>query len=32
MAAALVVSVPIVVGFLVLQRYLVTGLTSGAVK
>jgi multiple sugar transport system permease protein len=32
MAAALVVSIPIVVGFLVLQRYLVTGLTSGAVK
>ncbi|GAA4196764.1 carbohydrate ABC transporter permease [Streptosporangium oxazolinicum] len=32
MAAALVVSVPIVAGFLVLQRYLVTGLTAGAVK
>jgi multiple sugar transport system permease protein len=32
MAAALVVSVPIVVGFLLLQRYLVAGLTAGAVK
>jgi multiple sugar transport system permease protein len=32
MAAALVVSVPIVVGFLLLQKYLVAGLTSGAVK
>jgi multiple sugar transport system permease protein len=32
MAASLVVSVPVVVGFLLLQRYLVTGLTSGAVK
>ncbi|HEY7047075.1 MAG TPA: carbohydrate ABC transporter permease [Jatrophihabitantaceae bacterium] len=32
MAASLVVSVPIVLGFLVLQRYLVAGLTSGAVK
>ncbi|GAA0398180.1 ABC transporter permease [Acrocarpospora corrugata] len=32
MAAALVVSVPIVVGFLILQRYLVSGLTAGAVK
>ncbi|WP_329427596.1 carbohydrate ABC transporter permease [Streptosporangium sp. NBC_01495] len=32
MAAALVVSVPIVAGFLILQRYLVTGLTAGAVK
>lgn len=32
MAASLVVSVPIVLGFLLLQRYLVAGLTSGAVK
>ncbi len=32
MAASLVVSVPIVVGFLLLQRYLVAGLTAGAVK
>ncbi|MDR0284688.1 MAG: carbohydrate ABC transporter permease [Propionibacteriaceae bacterium] len=32
MAASLVVSVPVVVGFLVLQRYLVAGLTAGAVK
>jgi multiple sugar transport system permease protein len=32
MAASLVVSVPIVVGFLLLQKYLVAGLTSGAVK
>lgn len=32
MAASLVVSVPIVIGFLLLQRYLVAGLTSGAVK
>ncbi|GAA4442202.1 carbohydrate ABC transporter permease [Phytohabitans houttuyneae] len=32
MAAALVVSVPIVAGFLILQRYLVAGLTAGAVK
>jgi multiple sugar transport system permease protein len=32
MAAALVVSVPIVVGFLILQRYLVAGLTAGAGK
>jgi multiple sugar transport system permease protein len=32
MAAALVVSAPIVVGFLLLQRYLVAGLTAGAVK
>ena len=32
MAASLVVSVPIVVGFLFLQRYLVAGLTAGAVK
>lgn len=32
MAASLVVSVPVVVGFLLLQRYLVTGFTAGAVK
>lgn len=32
MAAAVVVSVPIVAGFLALQRYLVRGLTAGAVK
>lgn len=32
MAASLVVSVPVVVGFLLLQRYLVAGLTAGAVK
>ena len=32
MAASLVVSVPIVIGFLILQRYLVAGLTAGAVK
>jgi multiple sugar transport system permease protein len=32
MAASLVVSIPIVVGFLILQRYLVSGLTAGAVK
>jgi multiple sugar transport system permease protein len=32
MAASLVVSVPVVVGFLLLQKYLVAGLTAGAVK
>jgi len=32
MAASLVVSVPVVLGFLVLQKALVRGLTSGAVK
>ncbi len=32
MAAAFVVSVPVVVGFLLLQRHLVAGLTAGAVK
>ncbi|MEV0040420.1 carbohydrate ABC transporter permease [Streptomyces sp. NPDC050804] len=32
MAASLVVSVPVVIGFLLLQRYLVAGLTAGAVK
>lgn len=32
MAASVVVSLPVVIGFLALQRYLVRGLTSGAVK
>ncbi|MFC5924054.1 carbohydrate ABC transporter permease [Micromonospora vulcania] len=32
MAASLVVSLPVVLGFAVLQRYLVAGLTAGAVK
>jgi multiple sugar transport system permease protein len=32
MAASLVVSVPVVVGFLFLQRYFIAGLTAGAVK
>jgi multiple sugar transport system permease protein len=32
MAASLVVSLPVVLGFVLLQRYLVAGLTSGAVK
>lgn len=32
MAAALVVSVPIVVAFLLLQKYLIAGLTRGSVK
>ncbi|MCT2594089.1 carbohydrate ABC transporter permease [Streptomyces sp. N2-109] len=32
MAASLVASLPIVAGFLLLQRYLVAGLTAGAVK
>ncbi|MER6308632.1 carbohydrate ABC transporter permease [Streptomyces sp. NPDC001657] len=32
MAASLVVSVPVVAGFLLLQRFLVSGLTAGAVK
>lgn len=32
MAASVVVSVPIVIGFLFLQKYLVRGLTAGAVK
>jgi multiple sugar transport system permease protein len=32
MAASLVVSLPVVIAFIVLQRYLVAGLTSGAVK
>jgi multiple sugar transport system permease protein len=32
MAASLVVSVPVVAGFLLLQRFLVAGFTAGAVK
>jgi multiple sugar transport system permease protein len=32
MAASLVVSVPVVAGFLIMQRFLVSGLTAGAVK
>ncbi len=32
MAASVVVSIPVVVAFLALQRYIVQGLTSGAVK
>jgi multiple sugar transport system permease protein len=32
MAASLVVSIPVVAGFLFLQRYFVAGLTAGAVK
>jgi multiple sugar transport system permease protein len=32
MAAALVISVPVVVGFLALQRHFVAGITAGAVK
>lgn len=32
MAASLVVSLPVVIGFIALQRYLVGGLTAGAVK
>lgn len=32
MAASLVVSAPVMVGFLILQRYLIRGLTTGAVK
>lgn len=32
MAASIVVSIPIVIGFLALQKYMVQGLTSGAVK
>ncbi len=32
MAASLVVSIPVVVGFLALQRHFVAGLTAGAVK
>jgi multiple sugar transport system permease protein len=32
MAAALTTSVPIAVGFLLLQRFLVAGMTAGSVK
>jgi multiple sugar transport system permease protein len=32
MAASLVVSVPVVAGFLLMQKYLIAGLTAGAVK
>ena len=32
MAASLTVSVPVVVGFLLLQRFLIAGMTAGAVK
>ena len=32
MAASIVVSIPIVIAFLALQRYIVQGLSSGAVK
>lgn len=32
MAASLVVSLPVVAAFMFLQRYLVGGLTAGAVK
>jgi multiple sugar transport system permease protein len=32
MAASLVISIPVVLGFLALQRFLVQGLTAGAVK
>jgi multiple sugar transport system permease protein len=32
MAASLVVSIPVVIAFLLLQKYLVAGLTSGSVK
>jgi multiple sugar transport system permease protein len=32
MAASLTVSVPVVIGFLLMQRYLVAGLTAGSVK
>jgi multiple sugar transport system permease protein len=32
MAASIVVSIPVVVGFLFLQKYLVQGLTAGAIK
>ncbi len=32
MAASLTVSIPIVIGFLLLQRFLVAGMTAGAVK
>ena len=32
MAASLTVSLPVVAGFLLLQKYLVAGLTAGSVK
>jgi multiple sugar transport system permease protein len=32
MAASIIVSIPVVVGFLLMQRFLVAGLTAGAVK
>ena len=32
MAASIVVSIPVVAGFLLMQRFLVTGLTAGSVK
>jgi multiple sugar transport system permease protein len=32
MAAAIVVSIPVVAGFLALQRYLVQGIAAGGVK
>jgi multiple sugar transport system permease protein len=32
MAASIVVSIPVVAGFLLMQRFLVIGLTAGAVK
>lgn len=32
MAASLVVSVPVIIAFMFLQRYLVGGMTAGSVK
>jgi len=32
MAASLTVSVPIVIGFLLMQRFMVAGMTAGSVK
>jgi multiple sugar transport system permease protein len=32
MAASIVVSIPVVAGFLLMQRFLVAGLTAGSVK
>ncbi|MDF2992786.1 MAG: ABC-type sugar transport system, permease component, partial [Microbacterium sp.] len=32
MAASLVVSLPVAIAFMLLQRYLVSGMTAGAVK
>ena len=32
MAASIVVSIPVVIGFLALQKYMVQGMTAGAVK